>query len=105
MVTPKVGKRLFLKEHRKAKGLSDVEMAEKLGIERESVQRIEREYWRANPRKQADWAKILGIKPEELWDPPGKPKKVSLDAMIAGQSPEVQSLAEDIVRRLIDGKQ
>lgn len=93
-----VTKRLYLKEHRVAKGIPATEMARRLGIERESVYRLEREPRRANPDKQLQWARALHIELEDLWSPPGRP---SLDAMISKQPKEIQDLAVDIVRRLI----
>ena len=103
MVTrPKSAKRrLFLKEHRETRGISAQTMAEKLGIERESVYRLEREPWRVNSEKQADFAAALGIEPEELWRPPGV---TSLDAIVKLASPEIRAMAADIVRRLVEGK-
>jgi transcriptional regulator with XRE-family HTH domain len=91
-------RRLFLKEHREAKGVSAATMAAKLGIERESVYRLERELWRVNSDKQADWAHALGIEPEALWRPPGA---ISLDAMVAAAPDELREMAADIVRRLV----
>jgi transcriptional regulator with XRE-family HTH domain len=91
--------RLFLKEHRKAKGVSAEQMAGRLGIERESVYRLEREaYTRLNAEKQAAYAAALGIEPEALWRPPGA---VSLDALIVRESEDIQAMAADIVRRLV----
>jgi DNA-binding XRE family transcriptional regulator len=91
---------LFLKEHREAKGMSAEAMAAKLGIERESVYRLEREaYTRLNPEKQFAYARVLNIEPEDLWRAPGSP---SLDAMVAGSPPEIKALAADIVRRLVN---
>lgn len=103
MVTrPKRAKRrLFLKEHREAQGVSATLMGEKLGIERESVYRLEREPWRVNSAKQAEWATALGIEPEDLWRPPGTP---SLDGMIAQAPDDLKAMAADIVRRLMEGK-
>lgn len=94
-------KTLYLREHRKAKGVSAVDMANRLGIERESVYRIEREE-RANKKRQAQWAAALDIEPEELWRLPGS--RPSLDAMISKAPPDVQEMAVDIVRRLVAGR-
>lgn len=91
-------RRLFLREHREAKGLSAIQMAGRLGIERESVYRLERETWRLDPTKQAQYAAALGIEPEDLWRSPGA---VSLDAMIKDAPADVQNMAADIVRRLV----
>lgn len=76
-------------------------MAEKLKIERESVYRLERELWRVNSEKQAEWAHALGIEPEDLWKPPGT---VSLDAIVRAAPDHVKAMAADIVRRLIEQK-
>lgn len=89
--------RLFLKEHREAKGVSAVVMAGRLGIERESVHRLER-VGRAKAEVQAAWADALGIEPAQLWRPPGQ---VSLDAIIKDAPEDVKSMAADIVRRLV----
>lgn len=94
--------RLFLKEHREAKGVSAEQMAGRLGIERESVYRLEREPRRVNPDKQAQWAAALDIDPADLWRPPETP---SLDALVRGAPDELQQMAADIVRRLVAGGQ
>lgn len=92
-------RRLFLKEHREAKGVSAEQMAGRLGIERESVYRLEREAMtRASPEKQAAYAEALDIAPEALWSPPGTP---SLDAEVSGAPEEIRLMALDIVRRLV----
>lgn len=95
-------RRLFPKEHREAKGVSAEAMAGRLGIERESVYRLEREaQTRMNPEKQAEYAHALGIEPEELWSLPGAP---SVDALIRAESDELKAMAADIVRRLVAGQ-
>jgi transcriptional regulator with XRE-family HTH domain len=94
-------RRLFLKEHRKAKGVSAEAMAGRLGIERESVYRIERDPWRLNGEKQLAYAAALQIEPEDLWKPPGA---ASLDAMIKREPEDVKSMVADVVRRLVAHK-
>lgn len=91
-------RRLFLREHRKAKGVSAETMAGRLDMERESVLRLEREPQRANPEKQAAYAAALELEPEELWRPPGTP---SVDAMIHNAPEDVQKMVVDVVRRMI----
>lgn len=93
-----VKRRLYLKEHRKAAGVSAVAMAGRLGIERESVYRQEREPRRVDSEKQADWAAALNIEPEALWSPPGTP---SVDNLLRAAPEDVQIMATDIVRRLV----
>jgi transcriptional regulator with XRE-family HTH domain len=90
--------RLFLKEHREAKGISATTMAGRLGIERESVYRLERKPWTLTAQKQADYAHALDLEVEDLWRPPGRP---SLDAMVKTEPDELQAMAADIVRRLV----
>jgi transcriptional regulator with XRE-family HTH domain len=122
-------KRLFLKEHREAKGVSAEAMGGRLGIERESVYRQERaeafykgplaeasetlacclsyddligEWWRVDPGKQLEWAAALGLDdPGALWRPP---TAVSLDEMVRPAPDDVQKMAVDIVRRLVAGR-
>lgn len=95
-------RRLFLKEHREAKGVSAEAMAGRLGIERESVYRLERESMsRASPEKQLAYAQALDIDPSDLWHPPGTTR---LDALVADAPEEVRQMAVDIVRRLISGR-
>lgn len=93
-------RRLFLREHRKAKEISAETLAGRLGIERESVLRLEREPHRMTPDKQAAYAHALDLEPEDLWRPPGRP---SLDGMVQGTPDTVQEMAADIVRRLVAG--
>jgi transcriptional regulator with XRE-family HTH domain len=95
-----VRRRLFLKEHREAKGLSAEQMGGRLEIERESVYRLEREPQRVRPDTQAAWADACGVEPEDLWRPPDRP---SLDAMVKDAPDDVQKMAADIVRRLVSG--
>lgn len=92
-------RRLFLKEHREAKGVSAEQMAGRIGITRESLYRQERELWRVNSEKQAQWAEALDIEPEELWRPPGT---ISLDSLVKDQPADVKEMAADIVRRLVN---
>ncbi len=91
---------LYLKEHRDAKGVSAAMMAGRLGIERESVYRLEREWrTRMTPDKQIQYAAALGIEPNALLHPPGGPP--SLHAIIAEAPDEVKKMAADIVSRLV----
>jgi transcriptional regulator with XRE-family HTH domain len=92
--------RLFLKEHRKAKGVSAEAMGGRLGIERESVYRLERNPGTITDQKLCIYAEALDIEPEELRKPPGVR---SLDAMVKKAPQDVQMMAADIVWRLVSG--
>ena len=94
-------RRLFLREHRKAKGLSAASVAGRLGMERESLLRLERKPGGVNSEKQAAYAAALDIEPEDLWRLPGIP---SLDGLVSNAEPDVQIMAADIVRRLVGGR-
>lgn len=76
-------------------------MGEKLGIERESVYRLEKKPWGVNSRKQAEYAHALGIEPEDLWRPPGT---LSIDSMLKSAPDNLKAMAADIVRRLVESK-
>jgi DNA-binding XRE family transcriptional regulator len=100
-IHPTAKVRLFLREHRKAKGVSATTMAGRLGIERESVYRLERELGRLDPEKLAQYAHALQIEPTALYSPPGA---ISLDALVADADEETRTMAADIVRRLVAGQ-
>lgn len=91
-------RRLFLREHREAKGISATAVAGRMEIERESVLRLEREPRRVTPDKQAAYAHALGIEPEDLWRPPGTP---SVDGLIQSAPADVQEMVLDVVRRMV----
>jgi len=91
-------RRLYLKEHREARQVSASEMAERLGIERESVYRLEKKYWGVSSQKQAAYAAALGIEPQELWRRPEDP---SLDQIIAGAPEDIQQSIEVIIRKFV----
>lgn len=105
MVTTRIHKsvrpRLFLKEHRKAKGVTAEAMGGRLGIERESVHRLERQPESASYSRQVAYAEALGIEPEDLRWPPGTP---SLDGIVKKAPPEVQAMVADIVLRMVGRK-
>lgn len=93
-----VPRRLYLRENRKAKGLSAETVAGRMDMERESLLRLEREPRRCNSEKQAQYAAAIQVEPEDLWRPPGRP---SLDGMVQSAPVDVQQMAFDIVQRLI----
>lgn len=70
MVTKRHGWELHLRQHREAKGISATQMADALGIERESVYRLERRPERANAAQQVVYAQMCQIEPGALWRPP-----------------------------------
>ncbi len=103
-------RRLYLREHRKAKGVSAKDMSGRVGIERESVYRWEREPWRLDEADQANYAHALQLEPEDdLWRPPSAhPPEPSLDDMVAEVPEDVRDMArgmaEEIIRRFATGR-
>lgn len=94
--------RLYLRENRRAKGLSATQVAGRMDMERESVLRLERETWRCSPDKQAQYAAAIGVDPRDLWNPPSAGP--SIDAIVQNEPDEVRHMAVDIVRRLVAGR-
>jgi len=68
-------------------------MGEWLGIERESVYRLERKPGRIKSETQAAYAAKLGIEPEDLWRLPGGP---SLDGLAASVPEDLRGLATEV---------
>lgn len=96
-------KKLHLREHRKAAKISAPKMAKILGVERESVLRVEREWDRCGPLEQIRWADALGVEPGDLWFPPGQKPMGDLDQIVDGHSDDLKEMAKDIVSRLVAG--
>jgi transcriptional regulator with XRE-family HTH domain len=96
---------LYLEEWLAHLGVTDIELAKRIGAARETIWRYQAGKRQPAPARQAEIAKALGIKPAQLWEmPPGGNRRPSLDAIIEGASDEVYGMAVDIVRR-ITGRQ
>lgn len=96
--------RLFLREWRKFMGVSAVDCAVALDIERESYLRMEREPWRINLEELETIAVAIGVKSSQLRFPPpeaGQQARVSLDEMIEDQPEAIQQMVIGAVRGMI----
>jgi transcriptional regulator with XRE-family HTH domain len=91
-------RRLYLKEHREFYGVTPEAMAGRLGIDRVSVHRWEREQQRMNPAKQLAYAEALGIEPAALWRPPDAP---SVDELLAKAPEDLRRKAAEMVAILV----
>lgn len=93
---------VFLREWRKAKNLRAPEMADRLGIERESYYRLERNPLTLSVAELLVLAEALGIPHQRLWEMPPAPglkPRVSLDAIVRDvPDTQVEGLA-DMLRR------
>lgn len=105
MATKRVhpGIRLWLRENRKAKGVAATRMGNALGMQRESVYKLERDWERATARQQAIYAKELGIEPAALWRPPEgtvRTARLTPEGIESLTESDLERLAEKISRRI-----
>jgi transcriptional regulator with XRE-family HTH domain len=95
---------VYLREWRKFKNVRAPDMAERLGIERESYYRLERKPFTLSLAELLVVADALGISHEQLWRPPPEPglrPRPSLDAIVQDTpDSQVEGLA-DMLRRAI----
>lgn len=95
---------VYLREWRKAKDIKAPVMADRLGIERESYYRLERNPHTLSVAELIEIAEAFGIDHRRLWEPPPEPglrPRVSLDDIVAGQpDAQVEGLA-DMLRRAV----
>lgn len=100
---PGIRHMLRLKEHRKAKGIGASRMAQALGMERESVYRLEKRPERSNGEQQAIYARECGISPGELWEPPRgttRTAKLTPEGIESLTDDDLERLAQKISRRI-----
>lgn len=88
----------YIKEHMDRLGVSDEQMAGRLGIGRETVWKRYTEQRRLDPGKVAAFADALGMHTSELLYPPGVQ---SLDAIADKATPEQRDMAADVLRRML----
>lgn len=89
---------LYIEEHMAAKGLSDVVVAGRCEVTRQTVWKWAKEQHRLNPEKIALLAWALDLEhPRDLYSPPGRS---ILDEMSLDQ---LETMAADIVKRLRAG--
>lgn len=82
-------------------GVSDQALADKLGVQRETVWRYRMGERRPSPAKIAQIEKALEIAPGSLFRrPTGRP---SLDAIVQGIPEDLHKTVVDIVTRLVEG--
>lgn len=95
----------YLRDHRKARRIRVPDIATRMGIERESVYRLERRAMGLEDHSFLDvgslvqYAAAIGEEnPLKLFYPPGAP---SLDELLRDEPSQVRALAADLVRTLI----
>lgn len=85
-IYPKRKRPIFLAEWRLEKGLTQQQLADRLGTSDVTVSRWETKKRRPNDDAREAISEALGIEPEDLWRHPETP---SADALLRGQPPEV----------------
>ena len=96
--------KLYVREWRKLMGVSAVDCAVALDIERESYLRLERETWRITVAEMDVIADTIGVKSSQMRFPPpasGQPERISLDELIEGEPDIVQQAAIRSVRGIV----
>ena len=72
---------LKLTEWMEKKGISDAELARRMGVDRSTVGKWQQNQTRLNPYLEAKIAGILGIWPAQLWFLPDSPEDRMISAM------------------------
>jgi len=98
MVAKRRRRHLYILEWMKARGLSDEQLALKVGTTRVTIWRWANEQHRLNPEKIERLATALDLEPPELWRPPSRR---SIDAILANAPDEVNDMAADVVERMV----
>src|SRR6266446_5306348 len=95
---------LYITEWLEYRGLSDQDVADKLGVKRETVWRWQVEQHRLNPQKILQLADLLGISPAELWNPPAAPNRRSVNLILKEAPDDIYETVADIAERLLKSK-
>lgn len=77
-------------------GTRPTELADALDIERQSYHRLETNWWTINAGEMDIIAKVIGIKPSQLWFPPpknGQPETKTLDELMEDIPEDMQPAA------------
>jgi transcriptional regulator with XRE-family HTH domain len=85
---------LYIVEWMKELGITDERLAELMETNRVTIWRWRTEQHRLNPDKIVAIARAMGLPPETLWRPPGRP---SLDAIVKDSPDDVVKKAADVV--------
>lgn len=94
-IGPRRPPRIFLREWRETRGLTQERLAERLDVEKMTISKWERGVSAVNTNVMRALADALGIEPEDLWHHPDTP---SADMLLRGQPDDVR----DQVFKIID---
>lgn len=87
-IVPKRRRTLYFQEHREACGLTQEQVADRLGVAAQSVYRWEAQKGRNRPDTDtmAALAEVYNIEPEDFYYPPGRPTP---NQILRGQESDV----------------
>jgi transcriptional regulator with XRE-family HTH domain len=97
-ITPRRRRRIYLAERRDAKGLTQAQLGERLGVTDMTVSRWEREASKLSTDVMAAIAEALDCEPEDLYRPPDYE---SLDAILRGAPADIREKALEMARILV----
>lgn len=93
-IGPRRPRRLFLRDWRENRGLSQERLAGRLDVEKMTVSRWERGVAALNTNVMMALADALDIEPEDLWRHPDTP---SADALLRDQPADVRTQAINLI--------
>jgi transcriptional regulator with XRE-family HTH domain len=96
-IGPRKPRKLFLLEWREHRRLTQERLGQRLGVEKITISRWERDRRGLNVNVLSALAEALDIEPTDLFRHPDQP---SADALLRDQSPEIQQQAITIIRAL-----
>jgi transcriptional regulator with XRE-family HTH domain len=91
---------LYIDEWMAAKDLNNTQVANRIGVARETVFRWRREQHRLTPDKLAQLASALNIEPSQLWQLPPPKGRADLNAIAKDLDDDQREAIELMVRRL-----
>jgi transcriptional regulator with XRE-family HTH domain len=86
---------LYIAERQAAAGLSDAQLAQRLGVSRQTIFRWKKEQWRVTADNMEKLATVLGCEPRDLFRPPAFE---SVDAIIEGLADHMRQMVVDIAK-------
>lgn len=99
-IGPRRAKRVYLVEWRESRGLTQEQLADRLGVASMTVSRWETGRAQVTTNVLAAIAEVYGAESEDFYRHPDTP---SADALLRGQSTEIRNQAISIIRAIRKG--
>ncbi len=88
---------LYIAERQSAAGLSDAQLAQRVGVTRQTIFRWKKEHWRVTSDNIEKLASVFGCEPRDLFRPPAFE---SVDAIIENLSDDLRARVVEIAKVL-----